>query len=306
MGNYMSKPSTHKKTQFGESLKVSFASSEMQGWRMSMEDSKVINLSLDENTMIFAVFDGHGGGEVAKFVSRHFCALLLKNRFFEAGDLENALVSTFVLIDEVLRNEESIKELIRIRDGLPNNCLVKEPKMDMYVGCTALVVLIRNRRMFVANAGDCRCVLSRSKRAIDLSQDHKPTLRKEKQRILQAGGQVSEGRINRGLNLSRSLGDFIYKNNFSLPSDKQMVIPNPDVLTIDLQPTDDFFIIACDGIWESLSSQDCVDFISTNDSPLSKVAESLLEKCLSPKPNQRTGCDNMTVILVQLKESFFL
>ena len=35
----------------------------------------------------------------------------------------------------------------------------------------------------------------------------------EKERILRAGGFVSEGRINANLNLSRAFGDFEYKNN---------------------------------------------------------------------------------------------
>lgn len=52
---------------------MSFAASEMQGWRISMEDAKLTNINLDDNTQLFGVFDGHGGKEVAIFVERHFC-----------------------------------------------------------------------------------------------------------------------------------------------------------------------------------------------------------------------------------------
>lgn len=44
-----------------------------------------------------------------------------------------------------------------------------------------------------------------------MSEDHKPDLPGEKDRIIKAGGFVSEGRVNANLNLSRALGDLEYK-----------------------------------------------------------------------------------------------
>lgn len=41
--------------------------------------------------------------------------------------------------------------------------------------------------MFVANAGDSRCVLSRNGKAIPLSEDHKPENEEERRRIEKAG-----------------------------------------------------------------------------------------------------------------------
>lgn len=49
--------------------------------------------------------------------------------------------------------------------------------------------------------------------AVALSEDHKPENEFEKKRIEAAGGTVSENRVNGNLNLSRSLGDFEYKQN---------------------------------------------------------------------------------------------
>ena len=36
-------------------------------------------------------------------------------------------------------------------------------------GCTAVVALLRDRELFVANAGDSRCVVSRSGQAVEMS-----------------------------------------------------------------------------------------------------------------------------------------
>ncbi len=36
-------------------------------------------------------------------------------------------------------------------------------------GCTAVVTLLRDKQLFVANAGDSRCVLCRNGRAIEMS-----------------------------------------------------------------------------------------------------------------------------------------
>lgn len=303
MGNYMPKPNKHKKTQAGENDKAVFGSSEMQGWRLSMEDSKIINLCFDDSAMLFGVFDGHGGCEVAQFVARHFSFHLMNNDYYKNKEIEQALISTFLRMDDLMKSEDSIKELMRISRGLPPNYPIKKPVLNQTVGCTALISLIRDSELYVANAGDCRCVLSRGGQALDLSQDHKPTLKNEKARIVNAGGNVVEGRINRGLNLSRAIGDFSYKSNAKLSPNQQMVIAEPEICKILLQQNDQFLIMACDGVWERLKSQDCVDFVNKkiDQLPLSKIAEEILEYCLAPSAINGVGCDNMTIIIVRFK-----
>lgn len=66
--------------------------------------------------------------------------------------------------------------------------------------------------IYVANAGDSRCVLCRQDDvAFDLSADHKPEDSKEKERIEKAGGKITgDGRVNGGLNLSRAIGKVFF------------------------------------------------------------------------------------------------
>jgi serine/threonine protein phosphatase PrpC len=84
-------------------------------------------------------------------------------------------------------------------------------------GCTANVLMIVNNLLICANAGDSRCVAAENGRAVPLSFDHKPTLKKERERIYKAGSTVNvEGRIDGNLNLSRAIGDIAHKKNTKL------------------------------------------------------------------------------------------
>jgi len=47
-----------------------------------MEDAHIASSNLMPNVSLFAVFDGHGGAEVALAVSKIFSQFLLKNKNF--------------------------------------------------------------------------------------------------------------------------------------------------------------------------------------------------------------------------------
>lgn len=44
-----------------------------------MEDAHISKLDIEPGVSLFAVFDGHGGKEVAIFAEKHFQEELLKN-----------------------------------------------------------------------------------------------------------------------------------------------------------------------------------------------------------------------------------
>lgn len=173
-------------------------------------------------------------------------------------------------------------------------------------GCTAVVSLVRGRQLVVANAGDSRCVVCRSGQALDMSLDHKPEDEAEYSRIRNAGGRVTkEGRVNGGLNLSRAIGDHAYKRNKDLELKDQMITSLPDVKTLEIDPaTDEFMVMACDGIWNNMTSQEVVDFVKheldSGNHQLSAICEKLFDVCLAPDTSgDGTGCDNMTCIIVR-------
>lgn len=173
-------------------------------------------------------------------------------------------------------------------------------------GSTAIVALIRGCELYVASAGDSRCVMCRNGETVALSVDHKPEDQDELKRISNAGGVVDRtGRVNGGLNLSRAIGDHIYKQNKRLKLEDQMISALPDVQHETLSSDDNFIILASDGIWNSMSNQQCVEFVKEKlaekpDRNLSSICELMIDHCLAPDTTgDGTGCDNMTVIIVQ-------
>ena len=86
----------------------------MQSWRKSNEDAHITALDFQEGISLFAVFDGHGGSEVAKYCERNFLKMLQANEDFQKGEYEKALKTTFVGIDRQLLTKEGKKELEKI------------------------------------------------------------------------------------------------------------------------------------------------------------------------------------------------
>lgn len=305
MGPYLSAPITEKESTEGSSGRIRFGATHMQGWRNTMEDAHLTNTSLPGGAACFGVFDGHGGKEIAIFAERHFVEELLRNPKYQAGAIDAAMKETFLAIDALLRTPEGCKEVYRIQRNLPDSAPVDLRAAREGVGtagCTAVVALIQDGRLYVANAGDSRAVLARSRRAVDMSTDHKPDLPEEAARIRAAGSTIIEGRVNGNINLSRSLGDLEYKTVPNLSPERQAVTAYPDVKTMILTPEDDFLVMCCDGIWDILSSQECVDFIYARKEAksLKTIAEEVCDRCLarSTTENEGRGCDNMTVVIV--------
>jgi len=120
-----------------------------------------------------------------------------------------------------------------------------------------------------ANVGDSRAILSRRRRALDLTSDHKPNCPDEKRRVEELGGSVVwhgytdkkgnpiEGsgvyRINGNLAVARAVGD---------RSERPFVCADVDIRETEILPEEDeFIVLASDGVWDVMESQDVVDFI---------------------------------------------
>ncbi|KPV73317.1 uncharacterized protein RHOBADRAFT_45884 [Rhodotorula graminis WP1] len=290
MGQTLSEPVQDKHTQEGADDRLAWAVSEMQGWRLTMEDAHASVLSLGDETdgkktSFFAVYDGHGGSTVAKFAGDTVHSRLAANAAFKRKDWEASLKRAYLETDEDLRANPDFR-------GDPS-------------GCTAVSAIITPEMNIVcANAGDSRAVMSVGGEAKPLSFDHKPTNQGENSRIVAAGGFVEFGRVNGNLALSRALGDFDFKQSPNLDAEQQVVTADPDITVHDATPEDEFVVIACDGIWDVLTSQQVIDYVRlsiSQDKPLTAICEDLMDRCLAPDSDWGgVGCDNMTMMVVAL------
>ena len=307
----------------------------MQGWRKRQEDAHIAAVYQGDkkNIDVFGVFDGHGGKEISQFVSNHFTEELIKNKNLET-DLSQALKETFIKMDEIMTTPESIEEikkyarLSKEADDLqsknePANSQMafisqligpKDPESnDIYMrtGCTACVMSIdeTNKKLYFANAGDSRVVMCKNGVAYPQSEDHKPEMESEKNRIYKADGWISEGRVKGNLNLTRGFGDLEYKQNKNLKPEEQMITANPDIKVVDYNKDIEFIIIGCDGIWDCLKNQEACDVVTKRlrEDPnikISKIIEDMMDSIVAKDLYNESGvgCDNMTCIVVVFKK----
>lgn len=205
------------------------------GYRMAMEDAHAVHLDAKiakclssgstANQHLFLVADGHGGPEAAEHAAQRFLSILCSHKWIDEGEALHALNSISSSSPNPLFVSSSLAKPFQ-DTFLTLDDTLKHLQNEGSTLCTALVT---DSTIFVANAGDSRCVLLRSSGAVPLSNDHKPFIPEESARIFAAkGGFVDCGRVQGELAVSRAIGDFRYKGfKLSGPHDLPLVPPYP-------------------------------------------------------------------------------
>jgi len=267
------------------------ASVSLKGRREHNEDRSVVNTSLPAhpNISVFAVFDGHDGAAASSFCSKNLVKFVTTNKLF-SEDMKLSLTQGFLKTDQ--------KFLEKLEDS----------------GTTAVVAVVTDEKVFVANTGDSRCVVSVAGVAKALSRDHKPNLKDELARIEATGRSVEESseivfgkrvkvaRIDGKLAVSRAIGDAEYKDDPSAEPAQHAVTAVPEIQEIEInQENPSFLVLACDGLWDVMTNQEVVDFVATRigsattHEQLMEVAKELVENAISTLGSS----DNVTVVLVK-------
>ena len=225
---------------------------------INMNKPKNFNKKYWPKTSFFGIYDGHGGAKCADFLRDSLHKLILNDENYPEN-VSEAIKSGFLKAENEFLN---------------NYALDKNNNMNIVdrSGSCAIVIIIVDTKIYIANVGDSRGVLSlnNGNEYLVITEDHKPNNEKEKNRIIQSGGQVYQtqtpisGAENDILNdqillgpyrvlpgrlsVSRTIGD-IEAKSIQFGGNPNVVIPYPDIYYYDLEKDNiDFLILGCDGI----------------------------------------------------------
>uniref|UniRef100_A0A8C8BHY5 Protein phosphatase, Mg2+/Mn2+ dependent 1D n=1 Tax=Otus sunia TaxID=257818 RepID=A0A8C8BHY5_9STRI len=273
----------------------------------------------------FAVCDGHGGREAAQFARENLWGFIKKQKGFgsaEPAEVCAALRKGFIACHRAMWKK--LPEWPKTMTGLPSTS-----------GTTASVVIIRGSKMYVAHVGDSGVVLGVQDdpkddfvRAVEVTQDHKPELPKERERIEGLGGSVinksgvnrvvwkrprltHNGPVRRStiidqipfLAVARALGDLW---SYDFYSGEFVVSPEPDtsVHTIDPQKHK-YIILGSDGLWNMIPPQDAISMCQDHEEKKyfmgehrQSCAKMLVNRALGRWRQRMLRADNTSAIVI--------
>ena len=135
----------------------------------------------------------------------------------------------------------------------------------MKCGAVVSTCVLLGNMLYCINVGDSRAVICRKGRAINMSLDHKSTRKSEIRRVKSLGGFIQQGRIFGRLMITRSFGDFELKIKHDMEMKVQAVnyvTCEPDIRFLKVNfETDIFLLMASDGVFDKMTSQEACDFI---------------------------------------------
>ena len=264
------------------------------------------NFMNKKDYIYMSVCDGHG-------VEGHFVSDFIKETL--PHDMSENLKNKNILTENEKEKAE-IYQIIKETFLMANEKLVDNEEINsLFSGSTCVSLIYTPEKLIVPNIGDSRAVLGRlidketnEYKAIDLSRDHKPTEKDEAQRIIENDGRIQpftedgefvgpervwikEEEVP-GLAMTRSFGDRVAAT--------VGVMSEPEIKEFKFEEGDKFMIIASDGIWEFISSQECIniikDFYDKND--LKGCCEYLYQESSKRWLKEEEVIDDTTLILV--------
>ncbi|KAL0583540.1 hypothetical protein ABG067_006564 [Albugo candida] len=284
--------------------------------RKENQDSFCVSDGIGQwNATLFIVLDGHGpeGAFVSHYVREEFCKHITQAlEPVHTGSLCVEDVATF------------LRQAFEKAATIVSDRLLQYSALDISIsGTTATAMLVTGEHCIFANIGDSRSVWAHAPKSksdgsyqlVFETQDHKPDLEPERMRIEASQGRVFEWGSYRvwiqdidmpGLAMSRSFGDGIART--------VGVISVPDVTCLsrleDNRPSNgdviprSFVILASDGVWEFMTSEECVVCVSTcilsfQMTP-QETCDTLVAEAIRRWEEEEDVIDDVTAIVIYL------
>ena len=294
---------------------ISKAGRNQNGLQKTNQDTPLIHISVGnlQGFNIFGVLDGHGphGHFVSKFCKEYFIRTM--NEYSKQCQQNN------ITTPEGIYNElkENKYELINQTFKNADLEMIKHTEFDHdFSGTTCNLVFQFNKHLLCASVGDSRGIIiydqnntNTNQGIFHISNDHKPNLPQEYERILQSGGIVDKltdqfgckvgpyrvyknGFTYPGLAMSRSLGDFQAKDCG--------VITKPEIIEYHVNHSSKYMVICSDGVWEFLSNEQVRDLGNKffNKGELGNFCSQLVKEAVHAWETRDIIRDDITVVCV--------
>ena len=324
MGNELDNPILTKNSTDIETEYIKYGSSSVQGWKIMLEEYNFfledIYPNTDKKTDIFGFFSGDGGPEVAKYVCNIFPDKLKLNNNFKEGKYTEALKETFIEVDNSLNSDNGKEELKKIEKEFKLNeneeielinktcgngeCLpdreleqircikdllnprnLKDYNISFFSGCSGMVIIISNERIYIANIGNIRCIPIDTNFEIiseKVTKINTPADESEKNRILFSQQFKEKKFYPEFIETSREFGLFDYKENRWLKPEDQAISSEPDIIELDYEKIK-YLIVGSNGLFEVGDNSDQIFYNKCNRN----LADHFIEKINKEKGNKK-------------------
>ncbi|KAA8499838.1 putative protein phosphatase 2C 65 [Porphyridium purpureum] len=272
----------------------------------------------DEYQMLFAVFDGHGqDGRKLSHNARDTLPVVLQQEYAKTG------YGTIAVEEQPENKRTEINKarfacLAKAFESAEAASMPEELGINhQFSGTTGVVAWMLGADLYVAWVGDSRAIMGRKEQQVngkdkyktfDLTYDQIPTRADEKKRVRGAGGRIARWKRNfgplrvwlpddwiPGLAMTRSIGDTVLN-----PYGGAAV---PEVSHLRMSEKDSFLIVASDGVWEFMPSQEVVDFVGRlrrQGVPPDEAADMLVGEAVKRWRRNEVVVDDTTVVVVYL------
>ena len=319
---------------------IKYAHSIIYSNKNSLEVSIIKELNLiNQNSSIslFGIFDGHNGPEVSKYLSQHFIQFLTENINFINGNYKKSLEETFINLDESFRSLEAQLELSKYsnkkeqnknKDNFNDFLELFNPRnlegvnIAEFCGSSGIVVLITEKKVFIAYAGNSKCIPVNIKNEIikdKINIEHTLDNENEIKRLSRIFGyEISDTSNNKDklkndfyLNITRGFGNLQYKDNKLINLEDQCISVKPDIIEISIEELN-YLIIGNNGCFSGNNDENLLSlekyflekFNKNNEQKINTVIEEFFDEKIKEIENiqeKDSDINNLASIIIEFK-----